>query len=495
MLKNHQTVTIKMRTKLRNYILSVLFAYLGIISASGQQPSDSLIYYLEIAARNNPELLRKYNEYQAALQKIPQVGSLPDPELSMGMFLSPMELLSGKQVADIRLMQMFPWFGVLKNARDEMSLMAKAKYESFRDSKAQVFYDVQRTWYELQKNYQSIRIAEKNLEILRMIERLSINKFKVSSATVMGTANGTNMQSGTAPNNNSGTGGMSNMGGNTGSNQSSMANAQTSSMQQGSMVSMSGSSDLADLYRIQIETGDLINNITFLKTRQKTIIARFNSYLNRQAISPVALPDTIKKDSIDVSLLVLSDSLILKHPMLGMLQYEKQSFDAKKRMISRMGYPMAGIGLNYSVIKRSDMSVSEMNGKDMIMPMLSVTIPVYRKKYKAMQEEADLMKTAIEYGYMAASNSLQTEYYDALQLYQDAERRMKLYSDQHFLAEKSLNIMIKSFSASGIELTDLLRIRQQLLDYQLRQIEAITDYNTAIAWIKRLMSSYVTQEN
>ena len=63
------------------------------------------------------------------MQKVPQVGSLPDPELSLGVFLSPMELVSGNQVADIRLMQMFPWFGVLKNAKDEMSLMANAKYE------------------------------------------------------------------------------------------------------------------------------------------------------------------------------------------------------------------------------------------------------------------------------------------------------------------------------------------------------------------------------
>ena len=118
--------------------------------------------YLEIAAKNNPTVSQKFSEYQAALKKIPQVGSLSDPELSLGVFLSPMELVNGNQVADIRLMQMFPWFGVLKNAKDEMSLMAKAKFELFRDSKLQVFYDVQRTWYELYKVQKDINISEKN---------------------------------------------------------------------------------------------------------------------------------------------------------------------------------------------------------------------------------------------------------------------------------------------------------------------------------------------
>ena len=134
------------------------------------------------------------------------------------------------------------------------------------------------------------------------------------------------------------------------------------------------------------------------------------------------------------------------------------------------------------------MSTSSMNGKDMIMPMVTVTLPIYRKKYKAMQTEADLMKTATEQGYNATANSLQTEYYEALQLYQDAQRRIKLYENQSQLAKKSLDIMIKSFSASGSGLTDILRIRQQTLDYEFKQVEAVVDYNSAIAWLKRLMA-------
>ncbi len=54
-----------------------------------------------------------------------------------------------------------------------------------------------------------------------------------------------------------------------------------------------------------------------------------------------------------------------------------------------MGYPMIGLGVNYSVINKNEMSTSAMNGKDMIMPMVTVTLPIYRKKYKAMQTEAD----------------------------------------------------------------------------------------------------------
>jgi outer membrane protein TolC len=455
---------------------SICFYLFQNISVFAQ--TDSLTKYIEIAAKNNPGVLQKFNEYQAALQKVPQVGGLPDPELNMGVFLSPMELVGGNQVADIRLMQMFPWFGVLKNAKDEMSLMAKAKFELFRDAKLQVFYDVQSTWYSLYKIQQQIRISEKNIEILRTIERLTLVKFKSASRSGGNTSPSfENNLNSSSQNSSTGSMGSNSMGGNTNNYQSN---------NQSSMASSAGSSGLADIYLIQIEIGDLDNDISFLKNQQNTIIARFNSFLNRPMQSTVTLPDTLKPDTLGISFLFVSDSILSNNPMLGMLQYEQQSLDARKKMFTRMGYPMVGIGVNYSLINPSGMSTSAMNGKDMIMPMVTLTLPIYRKKYQAMQAETEFLKSANEQGYKATSNSLQTEYYEAIQLYQDAQRRIKLYENQSLLANKSLEILIKSFSASGSDLSDVLRIRQLTLDYEFKKVEALVDFNRAVAWLKRL---------
>jgi outer membrane protein TolC len=124
----------------------------------------------------------------------------------------------------------------------------------------------------------------------------------------------------------------------------------------------------------------------------------------------------------------------------------------------------------------------------MLMPIVTVTLPIYRKKYNAMMNEAELLKSATSYNYQSAANSLQAEYYQAVQLYQDSKRRIKLYDNQYQLASKSFDLMLKSFSVSNSALNDVLRIRQQTLDYELRQVEAVADFNTAIAWLKRLMA-------
>jgi ABC-type amino acid transport substrate-binding protein len=97
-------------------------------------------------------------------------------------------------------------------------------------------------------------------------------------------------------------------------------------------------------------------------------------------------------------------------------------------------------------------------------------------------------------GYQAAVNALQTEYYEAVQLYHDAKRRMELYAHQNRLATQSYDIMTRSFSASGTGLSDLLRYGQLLLDYENGQVDAVADSNTAVAWLKKFRADAPLQE-
>ncbi|MEI6576331.1 MAG: TolC family protein [Bacteroidota bacterium] len=451
-----------------------------------QPQTDSLTGYLLCAAKNNPLVMQRYYEYMASAQKAPQVGSLPDPEISLGVFLVPMELMEGQQLADVRLMQMFPWFGILKSSRDEMSLMAKAKYESFLDAKLQLDYDLQRTWSELLKLKQNMRISAKNLEILQTIERLSIAKF---SSPISGNPQAPTkaMPASSGQSVTSGPSGMQNMGGSQRNKNSTGSKPTGATMPDNSMGNASGGSGLTDVYQVQIEIRELQNNIELLSSRWNSLAAEFNSYLNRPPTNPLYLPDTIVQMTPNQSLFIINDSMLERNPMLNMIEYEQQSLMARHKMVNKMGYPMIGVGLNYSLIKKSEGNNSSMNGKDMIMPMVTATLPIYRKKYKAMKDEMHALQSASEQNYKATENTLQNDYYQALQSMQDAQHRSKLYTDQFSLASKSLNVMLMNFSSGTSNLSDVLRVQQQNLDYEYKQIEAIADYNTSVAWLTRIV--------
>ena len=51
---------------------------------------------------------------------------------------------------------------------------------------------------------------------------------------------------------------------------------------------------------------------------------------------------------------------------------------------------MIGIGLQYSVVNKvaDPMGMPDMNGKDMVMPMVKVSLPLFRRKYNARQRES-----------------------------------------------------------------------------------------------------------
>ncbi|HOW08993.1 MAG TPA: TolC family protein [Bacteroidales bacterium] len=480
-----------MKLKTYRILLPALTMAAWFTGHSGaQELNDSLYKYLQIAASANPAVNQKFYEYRAALQKIPQAGSIPDPELSAGIFMKPMELLSGNQAADFRLMQMFPWFGVLKSAKDEMSLMALSAYESFRDTKLQVFYDVQLTWYALYKIRKNISITEKNVEILKTIEKLALVSYRSAPASASGSLplspSSMGLLSGDAAMESAS--GMQTMGNNQVSQSRVNPMQPSGNMQQSSMGSDPGQPRLTDLYQLRIESAELQNLIEGLKDQDRTLIARFNSYLNRHPESPVFTPESLSPDTLDIGLFSVSDNILERNPMLAMIDYEARSVDARKKMIKGMGFPMLGLGLDYSIIGKSGMSVSDMNGKDMVMPMISVTLPIYRKKYNAMSAEADFLKSASLNKYASTASNLQTEYYSALQQFQDAKRRVKLYNYQSQLASLSLDITIRSFSASAASLTDLLRIRQQTYDNEIRESEAQADLNSAVALLKRLMA-------
>jgi outer membrane protein TolC len=463
----------------------ILLIITGIIFEKGYA-QDSLSYYLEQATLNNPGIKAKYLEYSAALEKVPQAGSLPDPELQFGYFLKPMELMSGYQVADIRFMQMFPWFGLLKNAKDEASQMALAKFESFRDSKAQLYFNVKSSYYNVYRTLKEIAIAKKNLDILHSIEQLALIKFSSgSSSSSTGNSNSNKSSTNSSPSYNQV------KSGNNMQNQISMgiSNAPSGAVKpamasqesgMGGAIAGNGNIDMVNLLRVQIEINELENKIALLHDQVATDKVSFNRFLNRAPSYIVFTGDSMIEAPIPNNILTRTDS-IANHPMVKMYRAESEASSTKLKMVTRMGYPMLGLGVNYSVIQKFPGVTSAMNGKDMIMPMLSLTLPIYRKKQKAMRNEAELMRESATASAENITNDLQVNFQETIQNLNDADRRVKLFTSQAILADKSLQLLITSFSTGGTDFVEVLRMEQQLLDYQFKKVEAVVDKNTSIA--------------
>lgn len=460
---------------------------LFLLFSSKVLAQDSLSVYLEMAGKNNPGVKAAFSQYLAALEKVPQVGSLPDPQGSLDFFLKPMELLNGNQIGSIGVMQMFPWFGTLKLAKDEASLMAKAQFSLFQESKAGLFYNVKTSWYQLARYKRGITLINQNIVLLESIEKLALVKFQspAESSSGAGSSSGSGMQG--APSASGNSGGMVSM-----NNQAATSGQPQpgSNMSTGSSGGMgSKQTGLADVLQVRMEILDQKSQLLLLQDQLRTEEANFNSLLNRDQNSEIEIPDSLKMETLSVSALAVTDSILSNNPMLAMLDAEGQSYSAMADKARKMGLPMLGVGVNYMVIQKQAGNMSMMNGNDMVMPMLNFTIPIYRKKYTAMQREAKFLQESTTLKSDEMKNMLLLEYRQVVQNYSDAGRRVELYKEQADLANRTANLLLAGFTSTGTDFEEILRIQFKVLEYGLKHIEAVADYNMALAKAEKLMNT------
>jgi outer membrane protein TolC len=447
----------------------------------------SLHDYLKLAAENNPDIKSAFSQYQAALEKVPQVGSLPDPQASFGIFTRPMELMDGEQVGNVQVMQMLPWPGTLKTARNEASFMAMAKYDAFKTAKADLFYQVKQSWYQLMKYDHEIDLVRENIELLESLEKLVLVKLQSPAAgnpvKSMAGISSINASSGTTDSSKEGMSQMNNAG--AGSVQ---APSGASAAPMSDMIN-SSQSGMQDVIRVKMEILDQKNRLAQLNDQRKTEQARFNAFLNREVNTPVTPTDSLVQNHLPADKVRLADSILFNNPMLAMLSKEEKAYLSMEEKANKMGLPMVGFGLNYMLIQKSAGNESMMNGKDMIMPMVTVSLPLFRQKYRAMKNEAQLMQEAARQQITGMKNNLLVQSGQLIQELNNAERNIELYGEQKELAGKATDLLLSGYATTGSNYEEVLRMQMKVLDYGFKYVEAVTDYNTAVAMAENLMNA------
>ncbi|MCS5489205.1 TolC family protein [Algoriphagus limi] len=428
----------------------ILFFILFAVSWSFS-PAQSLDDYLVLAGENNPELKAFYQEYLAALEKAPQVGTLPDPELNAGIFFSPMERFMGNQVADIRLMQMFPWFGTLGTRKEAANLQAEARYHLFLDAKNKLFFEVKSTWFELYRIQKEIEINRENLEYLKEYERLALVKYSSSS------------------------------------NQSSSTDM--------SMSKAGSGTQMSDILRIRMQQLELNNSILTLEDELIPLQIKFNQLLNRDIHAKISSLDTLEPTELLTDKLVLLDSIQANNPILANFDAQYAALEQEERMARLEGRPMLGAGIDYMPFQPRPEGNMMMGGRDMIMPMVSITLPIYRKKTDSKIKETELLREATLLRKEKEQNMLAMEWANAIRDLENANRKIELYQEQKEIAEQTLKLLTTSLTANGNGLEDVLAVQQQLLDFQLKEINAVVMQHQSLAKLESLLSNDISSLN
>jgi outer membrane protein TolC len=401
-----------------------LFIVFCFLYNAGSQ-AQSLQDYLIIAKKNSPELQSQQYRHESALEKINEVGSVSNTTFGVGYFVQEAETRVGAQKTKLSVSQMLPWFGTLEAKKESESFKADAQLNSIDLTKRKLFLDVKTAYFELYELKEKEIVLNRNIDILNTFEKLALNELENNRSTMV------------------------------------------------------------DILKIQIEQNEVANNRKTVFENLNAKKRAFNLLLNRNEEVSIKVTDSIlvmnKFEFFD-------KDLINQNPKLLELDNLQISLLKSELAIKKEGLPKIGLGLDYVFIENRAVDNLLDNGKDIIMPMVSVSVPLFSKKYSSKQKQLQLEQKAIETIRAETTNQLNSVYEIALANLKNAERAIKTQTDNLTQAEQAERVLLASYQTSKLDFEQILEIQQLKLKFQLNRITAEKQYAIQQAVIEFLTS-------
>ncbi len=387
--------------------------------------SQDLKKYIDKALKNNPEIQKYELQYDIASEKVNEVNAIPNTEIAIGYFVSEPETRTGAQRFKVSAKQMIPWFGSITARENYKSAIADATYENIVIAKRKLVASVSQSYYRLYAIKAKQKVLVKNIALLKTYETMALTFVEVGKASAV---------------------------------------------------------DVLRLQMRQNELDQLYDVLTQDFLAEQTI---FNKLLNRDKGIEVAIVSKLTFPKEDD--LLTTENLRL-HPEL--IKYDKlyQSVEQSELLNRKESSPMFGVGLDYiAVTERPDLSFSD-NGKDIIMPMVTLSIPIFNKKYKSKTKQNKLKQQEITAQKQERLNKLEGILDKAIKnriairiSYNTQEKNLK----QANYAEE---ILIRSYETGTINFNDVLDIQELQLKFQTNQIISIKKYYLQTIAIHYLIS-------
>ena len=390
--------------------------------------------YLREAALHNAGLKAAFERWKAAVEQVPQARALPDPRFTYGYFIREVETRVGPQRHMVGLSQMFPWFGKIEARTDAAAAAAKAARKRYEAAKLRVFFEVKEVFYEYSYLARAVEIARENLALIEHFEEVARAKYTAAA--------------GGHP----------------------------------------------DLVRAQIELAKLEDRLNALEELRGPLVARLNAILNRASSLELPWPEREEFRSASIDRKKFVGLLKARNPELAALTYEMEGARSRVALAAKRKYPDVGVGVDWIATDRSSMSVSD-SGKDPVILMFTMNLPVWRASYRAAEIEAKARLRMTSQKKRETENSLIAYGERVLYDFEDSDRKARLYGDVlRPKVEELIEASETAYKAGSVDFLSLLDAQRMLLEYELLAERATADRAQRLAELEMLAGTELAAE-
>ncbi|MBZ9652184.1 TolC family protein [Psychroflexus montanilacus] len=377
-----------------------------------QMKAQSLEELKTAAAENNLELKAQYKAFEARLEGVTQAKSWQDPNLSFGYFISPIETRVGPQIARFSLTQMLPWFGTYKSKGDIAAYQAEAEFEKFQDQKLKLYLDVAEKYYDLSALRHIAELEAEQLQILKDLKAIVESNYENNKAI------------------------------------------------------------LVDILRVDLEIDKQKSSIEVLREQDQALVTQLNQLMNRQLKTPVLIPNP--EQILEQKDVMETDSISKNHPRLEAIRNLQESNKAERVLAKKQALPQFGVGLDYAIIQDRNVMAADA-GQDAIMPMLSVSLPIFGKKNKSRKKAASLQGESLQFQLENEETQIAAEIQVAQYQRDELFSLLDLYEKQLSSLKDILQLSETALANASMEIEEVLRLQQERLLYEKQKAKTLAD--------------------
>jgi len=401
------------------------FIYIVIALATFGVHAQSLESYLQEAELNSPMIQALELRYNIAKEKVNEVNTLPNTTVAAGYFVSEPETRTGAQRARFSVSQMLPWFGTITARENYASSMAETEYAEVVIAKRKLALSVAQSYYKLYGILAKQKVLQENIQLLQTYETLALTSVEVGKASAV------------------------------------------------------------DVLKLQIRQNELQQQKEELEQSYMAEQAVFNNLLNRDesiAVEVVEVMDIPENDPI------LNKEDLSLNPEL--LKYDQlyESVTQSELLNQKENAPSFGIGLDYIPVSERDDMVFSDNGKDIVMPMVTFSVPIFNNKFKSTTKQNELRQKEIELQKVERLNVLENAYANAISQRNQARIAHQTQEKNLEQAKDAEEILIKNYETGTIDFNDVLDIQELQLKFQTNQIQSVQLYYLQSAIINYLIN-------
>ena len=396
---------------------------------------------VEIAIRDNPNLAEMQTRYEALAEVPSQVGTLPDPMVSVNAMNFPTNTYERDQEAMTQLQvgfsQVFPFPGKLSLKEEAAEYDARAAGHSVDELRLQLIKNVKSKWWQLYYMDRALETVDSNQALLRQFITVAKTKYETGKG-----------------------------------------------LQQDVLLS-------------QLELSRLMDQDIQLEAIRRNQAIQLNILIDRPANDPVTLPDKVSKmmpNLVDESELYQKAASV--RPRLKQMETQIDAAKSRLDLAKRDYYPDFKLGVTYGD-RTGDNPLPRGGARsDFVSVMVGVKIPLYagRKQSKAVsQKSLELQKNRYalldEKGLVtAAISSAVTDYHRAKQQY-------SLFGSGIVpQAQQTVQSMLAGYQVSEVDFLNLVRSQMTLFNYELQYWKALSDAKQALARLEAAVGEETVYE-